>query len=47
MAGPTQGIALILLAGLAALAPAARAADPKPSEREAMYERYLEFPSLV
>jgi dipeptidyl aminopeptidase/acylaminoacyl peptidase len=44
---PARSAVLLLLLGLSALTPAARAADPKPSEREAMYHRYLEFASLV
>lgn len=47
MAGHTQAIAILWLAGLTALTPSARAAAPKPSEREAMYQRYLEFASYM
>lgn len=47
MSRPAPSAVLLLLAALTVLAPAARAAAPKPTEREAMYQRYLEFPSLL
>ena len=47
MARPAPATALILLLGLMPLAASARAADPKASEREAMYHRYLDFAPLA
>ena len=41
-----RGIVL-LITGLVAAAPLARAGEPTQLEREAMYYRYLEFPSYV
>ena len=43
-----KGATVILLAtGLLAAVPLARSDEPGQSEREAMYYRYLEFPSLM
>jgi dipeptidyl-peptidase-4 len=47
MLGPEVKRFLILLAGLAAIAPVVSAEETKPSEREAMYSRYLDFASYV
>ena len=38
---------IILVIGLLVIAPMGRAQETKQSEREAMYYRYLEFPSYV
>ncbi len=38
---------LFLVIGLVLIAPLARAQEASQSEREAMYYRYLDFPSLV
>ncbi|MFQ5816944.1 MAG: hypothetical protein ACE5H2_03175 [Terriglobia bacterium] len=54
MLRPKQTTVVILCAGLLVIAPLVRAQQAEPStaeskqaEREAMYRRYLEFPSLV
>ena len=41
------GPSVILVASFIALAPVIEAQQPPPSEREAMYNRYLEFASYV
>ncbi|MFQ5695672.1 MAG: hypothetical protein ACE5HB_06765, partial [Terriglobia bacterium] len=38
---------IFLIVGLAVIAPLVRAQESEQSEREAMYYRYLEFPSYV
>jgi hypothetical protein len=43
MFGPAQSAILLSLAGSAVLALSVSAAETKPSEREAMYRRYLDF----
>ena len=47
MIGLTARGIVLLVTGLVAAAPLARAGEPTRSEREAMYYRYLEFPSYV
>ncbi len=47
MFGLTGRRVVFLVAGLAAFSSLARAGEPGQSEREAMYYRYLEFPSYV
>ncbi len=47
MFGLTARGIVLFVTGIVVSAPLARAGKPTTSEREAMYYRYLEFPSLV
>ncbi len=47
MIGLTARGIVLLVTGIVAAAPLAHAGEPTRSEQEAMYYRYLEFPSYV
>ncbi len=47
MIGPTTRGIVLLITGIVVSSSLARAGEPTPSEREAMYYRYLEFRSYV